>query len=323
MSTAAVSQAPPSVPEGGRRLPRLASLPNWVKNVPFISLHVACLAVFFTGASATALTLCGVIYLVRMFGITAGYHRYFAHRSYKTSRAFQFVLACLGCSALQKGPLWWTAHHRQHHRYSDTPEDPHSPRTSSLWWSHIGWILAAESEATDWQAVRDWGRYPELRWLNRNHWVPGLALAALCFLIGGWGGLVWGFVVSTVLLYHAVFAVNSICHILGRRRYATTDHSRNNLFVALIALGEGWHNNHHHYQSSANQGFYWWEVDVSYYLIRCLGLLGLVWDIRRPPRAKVLDRAGGNAPSAYSFGRVEMAARRGAIAGARLEESSR
>lgn len=257
----------------------------------FIGLHLACLAVFLTGTTPVALVLCAVCYLLRMVGITVGYHRYFSHRSFKTSRAFQLVLACLGCSAFQKGPLWWSAHHRHHHRYADTADDLHSPRVRSWWWAHVGWVLASDYNETNWRAVRDLGRYPELRWLNRYHWVPPLALAVLCLLIGGWSGLVWGFCISTVLSHHAVYTVNSLCHIVGRRRYATSDNSRNNLFVALITLGEGWHNNHHHYQSSANQGFYWWEIDVSYYLIRLLGCLGLVWDIRRPPRAALLGQA--------------------------------
>jgi stearoyl-CoA desaturase (Delta-9 desaturase) len=265
----------------------LSRVRSCLKSVPFLSLHVACVSVFFTGVNSIALALCGAFYFVRMFGITAGYHRYFSHRSFKTSRPFQFVLAWLGCSAMQKGPLWWAAHHRHHHRYSDTPDDPHSPRTQSVWWSHIGWVLSRSSEATNWQAIRDWSRYPELRWLNRHHWVPGILVATLCLLIGGWSGLAWGFVVSTVLLYHAVFAVNSLCHIFGRRRFATSDDSRNNVFVALLTLGEGWHNNHHHYQSSANQGFFWWEIDICYYLLKVLGFFGLVWGLRKPP-AKVL-----------------------------------
>jgi stearoyl-CoA desaturase (delta-9 desaturase) len=276
----APSQAPycPS-PQFWRRF-----LPTWVKNLPFLSLHLACLAVFFVPATPLAVVLCAGLYFVRMFGITAGYHRYFSHRSYKTSRWFQFVLACLGCSAMQKGPLWWTAHHREHHRHSDTVQDPHSPRINSFWWSHLGWILAKDYEETNWPIVTDWSRYPELRWLNRNHWLPGLLMAVLCFLVGGWSGLVWGFFISTVLLYHAVFMVNSVCHLFGRRRYATPDQSRNNLWVAIVTLGEGWHNNHHRYQSSTNQGFFWWEIDVSYYLLKLLGCVGLVWNIRKPTR---------------------------------------
>jgi stearoyl-CoA desaturase (delta-9 desaturase) len=257
--------------------------------LPFILVHLICVTVFWTGVQPLDLVLCGACYFVRMFGITAGYHRYFSHRSYRTSRIFQFLLAVLGCSALQKGPLWWSAHHRSHHRHSDTPDDPHSPITRSLWWSHLGWILDPESDATNIHEVRDWVRYPELRWLNRWHWLPAIGMGALCLWIGGWSGVVWGVFVSTVLLYHATFTVNSLCHLFGRRRYATPDASRNNLFVAVITLGEGWHNNHHHYQSAANQGFFWWEIDVCFSLIRLLGLVGLVWDIRKPS-AKVLER---------------------------------
>ena len=245
-------------------------------------MHVSCLAVFFVSPDTLALVLCGFLYFVRMFGITAGYHRYFSHRTYKTSRVFQFVLACLGCSSMQKGPLWWAAHHRAHHRHADSAEDPHSPVARSFWWSHVGWLLAGDYDETNWPAVRDWSQYPELRWLNHLQWLPGIALAALCWLLAGWSGLVWGFLVSTVLLFHATFLVNSVCHLWGSRRYATTDDSRNNLFVAVVTLGEGWHNNHHHYQSSANQGFFWWEIDVTYYLIKLLGWIGLVWDIRKP-----------------------------------------
>jgi stearoyl-CoA desaturase (delta-9 desaturase) len=217
-----------------------------------------------------------------MFGITAGYHRYFAHRSYRVHRVSQFLLAWLGCSALQKGPLWWASHHREHHRFSDTPDDPHSPHVTSFWWAHLGWILSEEHIDTPWESIQDWSQFWELRLLDRFHWVPGIVLAVLCYLVAGWPGVAWGFVVSTVLVYHATFSINSLSHLFGTKRYATTDESRNNLFLALITLGEGWHNNHHHYQSSANQGFFWWEVDISYYLIRSLGFLGLAWDIRKP-----------------------------------------
>jgi stearoyl-CoA desaturase (delta-9 desaturase) len=242
----------------------------------------------FVEATPLSLALCLALYLVRMFGITAGYHRYFSHRTFKTSRWFQFALAWLGCSAMQKGPLWWAANHRDHHRHSDQADDPHSPRTHSFWWSHIGWILAESCEGTNWPRIRDWRHFPELRWLNRHHWVPGIVLAFGCWLVDGWSGLVWGFFVSTILLYHATFLVNSLCHCLGGRRYATKDHSRNNLLVALLTLGEGWHNNHHHYQSSANQGFFWWEIDVSYYALKVLGWIGVVWQIRKAKPQKPL-----------------------------------
>jgi stearoyl-CoA desaturase (Delta-9 desaturase) len=268
--------------------PRLGSprrsfkLPNWLKCAPFVGLHLACFAAFLTGVDATAILLCGAAYFMRMFGITAGYHRYFAHRAYKTSRAFQFVLAWLGSSAFQKGPLWWAAHHREHHRHSDKPADPHSPHRDGFWWSHVGWILSEDHEDTPWDEIRDWSAYPELRWLDRWHWVPGFVLAGLCWLIGGWTGLVWGFAISTVLAYHATFAINSLSHLIGRRRYDTGDESRNNLPLALLTLGEGWHNNHHHYPTSANQGFFWWEVDISFSLICLLSRFGLTWDLRQP-----------------------------------------
>jgi stearoyl-CoA desaturase (delta-9 desaturase) len=262
---------------------RPARVPNWLKTAPFVFFHlIAIPAAFLVGVDGTALALLGATYFLRMFGITGVYHRYFAHRAYKTSRLLQFLLAWLGCSAMQKGPLWWSGHHREHHRHSDTPEDPHSPYETSFWWSHVGWILSDEHAEIAWDDVRDWARYPELCWLDRYHWVPGILLGVACFLIGGWSGLVWGFLISTILVYHATFTINSLSHLFGKRRYNTPDDSRNNFWLALITLGEGWHNNHHHYQSSANQGFFWWEIDISYYLLRLLGLCGLVWDIRKP-----------------------------------------
>jgi stearoyl-CoA desaturase (delta-9 desaturase) len=261
-------------------------VPAWVKSSPFVALHLALLAVFFVPVSTAGVVLCVATYFLRMFGITAGYHRYFAHRAYKTSRVFQFVLAWLGCSAMQKGPLWWAAHHREHHRHSDTPRDPHSPYETTFWWSHVGWVLSSEHVETPWEEIPDWSQYPELRWLDRNHWVPGLTLAVLCWLIGGTSGLVWGFVLSTILAYHATFTINSLSHLFGNRRYATADDSRNNFLLALITLGEGWHNNHHHYQSSANQGFFWWEIDLSYSALWVMDKVGLVWDLRKPgPKA--------------------------------------
>lgn len=298
-----VNVSPNAPPSRGWHLPAFV---HRLDILPFILIHVACLGVFITGASGLGLLLCGVCYAMRVFAVTAGYHRYFSHRAFKTSRTFQFVLACLGASACQKGPLWWVGHHRYHHLHSDTPADLHSPHTSSFWRSHVGWIISRDHDETNWEAVRDLSRYPELVWLNRYHWVPGLVLALVCVLIGGWMGLVWGFFVSTVLVYHATFTINSLSHLFGRRRYATNDDSRNNLALAFITFGEGWHNNHHRYQSSANQGFFWWEIDVSYYLIALLGWVGLVWDIRKPPQA-VLEEA--SRPLAFAEGETAEAPR--------------
>jgi stearoyl-CoA desaturase (delta-9 desaturase) len=252
-------------------------------------MHVAGFAAIWTGVSLPAVLLCVGLYVVRMFGLTAGYHRYFSHRTYKTGRAFQFVLALLGTLAVQKGVLWWAAHHRRHHKYTDQEGDVHSPVQDGFWWSHIGWVISANYDETDWNAIKDFAAYPELRWLNKWHLVPPVTLAVLCYLALGWQGLVWGFFISTVLLYHGTFAVNSFAHMYGSRRYATTDDSRNNFWIALFTGGEGWHNNHHHYMSSVRQGFFWWEIDFSYYALWVFSKLGLVWDMRQPPE-RLLER---------------------------------
>jgi len=263
---------------------------NWVKSLPFFGLHLACFAAIFTGVSWGALWLCLSLYVIRMFAITAGYHRYFAHRTYRTSRWVQFILAWIGCSALQKGPLWWASHHRHHHQHSDQGGDVHSPERLGFWWSHVGWILCDKYQNTNLRRIQDFAGYPELRWLNRFHVIPGLVLAVGCFLLAGWQGLIWGFFISTVLLYHSTFVINSLCHMFGRRRYETRDTSRNSLLLALLTMGEGWHNNHHYYSTSVNQGFFWWELDISYYVLRLLSLFRVVWDLKTPPQ-HILDAA--------------------------------
>jgi stearoyl-CoA desaturase (delta-9 desaturase) len=260
--------------------------------LPFYLAHVVALVgPVFVGVSWGDLALCAGLYVLRMFGVTAGLHRYFSHRSYKTSRGFQLLLALLGTTAIQKGVLWWAAHHRHHHKHSDTERDIHSVRQSGFWHAHIGWFLSREHEATQLDRVRDLARYPELVWLDRHHPWVALAFAAALFAFGGASAVVWGFFVSTVLLWHGTFTINSLCHVFGSRRYETGEDSKNSLVLALITLGEGWHNNHHYYQSSANQGFFWWEIDLSYYALRALAAVGLVWDLRRPP-ARVLSGAG-------------------------------
>jgi len=259
------------------------------KLIPFVFMHVACLGVFLVDFSLPAVLLCIGLYALRMFALTAGYHRYFSHRSFKTSRIFQFVLGLLGTMAVQKGPLWWAAHHRRHHKYSDQEGDVHSPVQDGFWWSHVGWIVSPKFDSTDWDAIKDFSRYPELRWLNTYHLIPAVSLAVLLFLAGGWEWLVWGFFVSTVVLYHGTFSVNSLSHLWGSRRYATTDQSRNNFLIALWTGGEGWHNNHHHYMASVKQGFYWWEVDFSYYILKVMSWARLVSDLRVPPKHLLAD----------------------------------
>jgi stearoyl-CoA desaturase (delta-9 desaturase) len=257
---------------------------RWLANIPFFGVHVAAVVgPILLGWSWTGLALALGLYVVRMFGVTAGFHRYFSHRSYRTSRAFQLALALLGTSAAQKGPLWWAGHHRAHHKWSDTEADVHSVKQRGFWWSHVKWIVVRKHKATDWDRVKDLAKYPELRWLNRYYLVPPVTLAVALFALGGVWALVWGFLVSTTLLWHGTFCVNSLAHVVGRRRYDTGDESRNSFIIALFTLGEGWHNNHHHYQLSERQGFYWWEIDVAHCVLRLLSLTGLVWDLQAPP----------------------------------------
>lgn len=262
----------------------------------FWAFHLATIAsVIWIGWSWTGLGLAIGVYFVRMVVVTAAYHRYFSHRAFKTSRWFQLLLAIGAQSAAQKGVLWWASHHRRHHRTSDTPDDVHSAKLRGFWYSHVGWIVSDRWKATDETSVSDLAKYPELRFLNRNgiHHLPALALGLGLLLVFGPWALVWGFLVSTVLLWHGSFCINSLAHVFGRRRYATTDNSRNSFFLAVLTTGEGWHNNHHHYQSSANQGFRWWEIDVTYYVLRVLAAVGLIWDLRRPPsRALLLGTVG-------------------------------
>lgn len=263
---------------------------DWVTSVPFLLVHlVAFIAPFFVTFAWKWVALAFALYVVRMFGITAGYHRYFSHRSYKTSRTFQFVLALIGTFSLQKGVLWWAANHRHHHKFSDEPEDIHSPKQEGFWMSHVGWILIPDFNATRWENIKDFAKYPELRWLNQHYLLPQIAYGVAMYLLGGMPALVWGFFVSTVFLWHGVFTINSLSHVFGKRRFNTTDTSKNNWLLALITLGEGWHNNHHFYQSTANQGFYWWEVDFSYYTLRALSWVGVVWDLRTPPAHVLAD----------------------------------
>ena len=254
----------------------------------FWFVHLACLAAFYTGVTWSAVAVCAALFWLRMFGVTAGYHRYFSHRSYKTSRAFQFVLAVLGTLAVQKGVLWWAGNHRVHHKYSDQEEDVHSPIQRGFWWSHVGWILAPDFEKTLFDRIPDMAKYPELRWLDKHYLVPPVALAVLLYLVGGATWLVWGFFVSTTLLWHSTFTINSLAHVWGTRRYETGDASRNNVWLALLTMGEGWHNNHHRYMNSVRQGFFWWEIDLSYYVLVVLSWFGVIWDLHQPPR-KLLE----------------------------------
>jgi stearoyl-CoA desaturase (delta-9 desaturase) len=256
-------------------------------SIPFLLIHVACFAVFWTGVTKTAVAMAVAFYILRMFAIGAGYHRYFAHRAFRTSRVFQFCLGFLAQTTAQRGILWWAAHHRRHHKYSDTELDVHSPVLRSFFYSHVGWIFVPRNNDTNYAAVRDLARFKELLWLDRHPYLPAALLALACWMIGGMPGLAIGFCCSTVAVWHATFSINSLAHVIGRRRYVTGDESRNNWLLALLTMGEGWHNNHHAYQVSVRQGFRWWEYDPTYYALRVLSWLGVVWDLHVPPKTVV------------------------------------
>lgn len=275
--------------EDGKRI-------NYLRCVPFLLVHAGCLGVIWVGVSPAAVVICMLAFWLRMFAITAFYHRYFSHRSYKANRFWQLCFAILGNTAAQRGPLWWASHHRKHHKHSDSESDIHSPIAHGFWWSHIGWFMSDKGFHTDYSVIKDLARYPELRFLNRfDSLVPILFAVSmfglgelLAYVVPAWevnGAqcLVWGFFVSTVLLFHATFTINSLGHVWGSRRFKTKDQSRNNFVLALLTLGEGWHNNHHRFAVSARQGFYWWELDISYLLLKLMNKIGIVHDLNPVP----------------------------------------
>jgi len=269
---------------------------DWVQSSPFFFMHIMCLGVLWVGWSSTAVAVAVALYILRMFAITGFYHRYFSHRAFRTTRTCQFIFALAGATAVQRGPLWWAAHHRTHHRYSDKKQDLHSPHHTGFWWSQIGWLTSKQNFATKHNLVGDFSKFPELQFLNRFDTMVPFLFAVSVFGFGellhayapglgtnGMQMLIWGFFISTVVLLHGTSTINSLSHLLGKKRYDTHDESRNNPYLAIITLGEGWHNNHHHYASSARQGFFWWEIDITYYGLVVLSWLGLIWDLRPVP----------------------------------------
>jgi stearoyl-CoA desaturase (delta-9 desaturase) len=269
---------------------------DWARSIPFLGMHIACIGVFFVGWSWLAISIAVFLYALRVFTLTGFYHRYFSHRSFKTWRIVQFIFAAIGCSSVQRGPLWWAAHHRHHHVHSDDPQDLHSPRQKGILFSHMGWFLTPRALRTNLKIIPDFAKYPELRFLDRFDLVVPVMLAVSLYLFGefvAWGSpdsgvtgmqlLVWGFFVSTIAVYHVTYLVNSATHLIGTRRYETKDDSKNSLIVALLTFGEGWHNNHHYYPNSTRQGFFWWEIDITYYVLSFMSMLGLVWDLKTVP----------------------------------------
>ncbi len=276
---------------------------DWVRCIPFFAMHFMCLGVIWVGWSWVAVGVAALLYFVRMFAITGFYHRYFSHKTFKTSRPMQFVLGLVGNSAVQRGPLWWAAHHRAHHNHSDEEDDVHSPHQHSFAWSHMFWITSRENYRTNLKAIPDLAKFPELCVLDRhdgmvpvllavlmlglgialNHWFPSLGTSGMQMLV-------WGFFISTIVLFHATCTINSLSHLFGNKRFRTKDQSRNNLWLAFLTLGEGWHNNHHYYPASTRQGFYWWEVDITYYMLWCMSRLGVIWDLQPVP-ARIYQKA--------------------------------
>jgi len=274
----------------------------------FTLVHVLPFIALYTGATKFDWILCVSLYFVRMFFVTGVYHRYFAHRTYKTSRIFQAILAFGAETTVQKGVLWWAAHHRVHHKTSDTAADPHSMKIYGFWYSHLGWILGPDYKRTETELIPDYAKFKEIKWLNEHHLVPPFIAMAGVMIAGGFvnqtaglgfidlgslgmfsingavSALLIGFLLSTVFLYHGTFSINSIMHYFGKARYKTGEESKNNLILALITMGEGWHNNHHYYMSSTRQGFFWWEIDPTYYILKLLSFVGLVWDIQEVPK---------------------------------------
>jgi stearoyl-CoA desaturase (Delta-9 desaturase) len=258
----------------------------------FILLQLSFLLAFTTYFSWTGVLVCLASYVLRMFAITGFFHRYFSHRTFKMGRAMQFFAAFLGTTATQKGPLWWASHHRQHHKTSDTPDDPHNSHEGFLH-SHWLWFLYRESDVVHYDSIRDLTRFPELAFLTKYYYLPPLLYGIGLYLIGGWHWTVWGYFVSTVLLSNGTYTINSLMHYYGWQNYSTGDNSRNHWIFALITLGEGWHNNHHRYQASARNGFYWYEFDITYYILRVLSFFGLISDLNPVPE-KLLEEGRAN-----------------------------
>jgi stearoyl-CoA desaturase (delta-9 desaturase) len=268
-----------------------------VENLPYLLFHLIPLAAFFVPFQWSLVWLAVGLYVVRMFAVTGFYHRYFSHRGYRVrNRVVQFLMAFAGATALQQGPLWWANHHRHHHRHSDTEQDVHSPIRSGFWYSHTLWFLLIhqreELTGRGHDKPADLAKFPELVWLDRYHLVAPALLGVVLYAIGGLPYLVWGGI-STVVLWHGTFTINSLSHVLGRRRFETGDTSRNNLWLALITLGEGWHNNHHAFCGGAHAGFYWYEIDITYYGLWIMSKLGLISDLGAPPRA-ILEQGREN-----------------------------
>ena len=277
---------------------------DWARILPFVVLHISVIAVFWVGWSPISIAFAVFFYIIRMFGITAFYHRYFSHKTFKTSRTAQFIFAIIGASATQRGPLWWASNHRHHHVHSDKATDIHSPKQTGFLWSHMGWFLSKKNFKTNFERIQDFAKYPELKWIDRFDVVIPLIFALSTFFLGfflnrlfpslethAWQMFVWAYIISTIFVFHGTFVINSLAHVIGKRRFNTRDESKNSFILALITFGEGWHNNHHKFPGSAKQGLHWWEIDLSYYGLLLLEKLGIIWDVNKGPDKDQIQQA--------------------------------
>jgi stearoyl-CoA desaturase (Delta-9 desaturase) len=257
------------------------------KLLGILSLHGIVLLALLNEPEQIDWLVFAAVYPFAAIGVGVSMHRYFAHRAFKTSRWFQFVLAIMAALAFGNA-VHFAGKHRLHHKYSDQPGDVHSPK-QGLWYSWIGSMLnCGYSAETIEKGARDFLRYPELEWLYRNSLLPALLLNSVLFLVGGFSMMAIGGCLSSVLLLHQSSAVNYFCHLRGYKSYETKDNSRNNFIVAVLTFGEGWHNNHHRYPGSAKAGMRWWEVDMFYWVILLLEAMGLIWDVKRVRRNPLL-----------------------------------
>ena len=272
------------------------------KRIPFVLIHISMVLVFTVPFSWLLVVICLLSTYFRLFGITAGFHRYFSHRSFKTSRWFQFILALIGTTAAHLGPLWWAAHHRHHHRFSDTKNDTHSPVQNGFFHAHFAWLFEEKNKTIQTHYINDLLRFPELNFIERFYYGFVALYAVFIYGLGylvessfpqsqltAYSIFIYGFLLSTVFLYHLTFSINSLMHLVGKRVYQTTDDSRNHFLLALLTLGEAWHNNHHRYPLSERQGFTWWQIDITHYILKFFEKLGLIWDIKTPPKIILIE----------------------------------
>ncbi|MCX5663003.1 MAG: fatty acid desaturase [Planctomycetota bacterium] len=254
-------------------------------------LHAGCLlAPFFF--SWTAVIAAAVLWFVGgCLGITLGYHRFLTHRSFQTYKPVEYFLAICGTLNWQGGPIHWVGTHRIHHHLSDEPGDPHSPVVDGFTWAHMFWCMTKDDPSNDPRdAAKDLQRDPIMVAIDKYFYVFMVPLAVGLYFLGGWACVIWGVCVRTTLMYHCTWLVNSASHVWGYRNFTTSDASRNNWWVALLSWGEGWHNNHHAQQRSAAHGMRWWEVDITFAVIRTMEILHLCKRVVRPDVSQMTHR---------------------------------